>query len=131
MLYNAVLVSAIHQHESAIGIHVPSFLNLAPTSTPSYPSRLSQSNRLSSLCYEENSHKLPILQMVTCVSVLLTSVHPILSFPGCAYKSAVYVCISIPPQQIGSSVPFFCILQVCINKHLFSLSDFLHSISDL
>ena len=36
MLYGFVLVSAIHQHESAIGIHV---------STPSHPYRLSQSRQ--------------------------------------------------------------------------------------
>ena len=32
LLYNILLVSAIHQHESAIDIHVPFLLNLPPTS---------------------------------------------------------------------------------------------------
>ena len=46
MLYNIVLVSATHHHESAIdNIYVPSLLNLPPTSHPSHPSRLSQSTR--------------------------------------------------------------------------------------
>ena len=45
-----MLVSAIHQHESAIGIHIspPSWTSLPPPTT-SHPSILSQSTRLSSL----------------------------------------------------------------------------------
>ena len=43
------------------------------------------------------------------VSKLLLSVHPLLSspLPRCDHKSAFCVCISIPAQQIGSSVSFF------------------------
>ena len=39
------------------------------------------------------------------------SIHPTLFFPCCAHKSVLYVCISIPALQIGSSVLFhiFCI----------------------
>ena len=46
LLYKIMLVSAIPQHESAIGIHVslPSWTSLPPL-TPSYPSMLSQSSR--------------------------------------------------------------------------------------
>ena len=36
LLYNIVLVSAIHQHESATSIYVPSLLNLLPIPTPSH-----------------------------------------------------------------------------------------------
>ena len=44
LLYNIVLVSAIHQYESAIGIHsCPPFCTSLPLPTPSHPSRLSQS----------------------------------------------------------------------------------------
>ena len=35
------------------------------------------------------------------------SIHPTLFFPCCAHKSVLYVCISIPALQIGSSVPSF------------------------
>ena len=34
LLYKIVMVSAINQHESAIGMHVSSLLNLPPTSHP-------------------------------------------------------------------------------------------------
>ena len=37
LLYNIVLVSAIHQHESATGIYVPCLLNLPPISHPIPP----------------------------------------------------------------------------------------------
>ena len=44
MLYNIVLVSAIHQCESAIGMAPPSSTSLRPP-TSSHPSRLSQGTR--------------------------------------------------------------------------------------
>ena len=48
-LYNVLLVSVIQQHELAIKYtYIPSLLNLP--FTPSHPSRLSQSTKLSSLC---------------------------------------------------------------------------------
>ena len=50
VLYNIVLASATHQHESAIGIHMSpsSWTLLLPSPVPSHPSRLSQSTGLSS-----------------------------------------------------------------------------------
>ena len=72
MLYNVVLVSAVHQHESTISTHTyiyththihtsPPFSVSLP---PSHPSRPSQSTKLSSLCYATASHWLSILHMV-------------------------------------------------------------------
>ena len=58
-----MLVSAIQQYESAIGIHMspPSWTSLPPP-TPSHPSRLSQNTGLSCLCYTATSHQLSVLQ---------------------------------------------------------------------
>ena len=53
-----MLVSILHQHESAIGIrNIPSIWNLPPTFHPiPHSSRLSQSPSLSSLSHTANSH---------------------------------------------------------------------------
>ena len=41
-------------------------------------------------------------------------------FPLGSHKFVIYVCVSIPALQIGSSVPFFQIPHVCINiQYLF------------
>ena len=57
-----MLVSAIHPHESAIGIH-----NCCPLLLTSHPSRLSQRTGLSSLSHIANSHWLSILHMVVYI----------------------------------------------------------------
>ena len=38
--------------------------------------------------------------------MLLSSFIP-LSFPHCVHKFILYICISIPSLQIGTSIPFF------------------------
>ena len=65
LLYNIVLVSAIHQHKPATGIHLspPSCTSL-PSPIPCHPSRLSHSTGLSSLCRTANPHGLSISHAV-------------------------------------------------------------------
>ena len=109
LLYNTVLVSAIQQHESAIGIHMspPSRTSLPPP-TSSHPFRLSQSPGLSCLSHTARSHCLSVSHMVMCVSTLLSPlIPPSPSSPRCICKSVLYVCISLAALQIGSSVPSF------------------------
>ena len=72
MLCKNVLVSAIHQHKSALGLHMspPSGTSLPPP-TPSHPSRLSQS---SGFGFPEPYSKfllVSILHMVMCISTFL------------------------------------------------------------
>ena len=122
MPYNSVLVSATHQHESAIGIHVSSLLNLPPTSHSMPPSRLLQGLGLSSLGHTADSHWLPILHMAVYMFPCTFSIHPTLSFlpPQCVHKSVLYVCISIAVLQIGSSLQSFYIPYICVNiQYLF------------
>ena len=65
LLYSMVLVTVIHQHESATGIYMspPSWASL-PGPSPSHPSRLSRSTWLCSLCHTENFPWVPILHTV-------------------------------------------------------------------
>ena len=75
-----MLVSAIYQQKSIIGIHVSFLLKLPPTFHPISPSRLSYSTRFVPLRNTANSHWLSILKMVMymfpCYS--LNSSHPLL-----------------------------------------------------
>ena len=76
LLHNTVLVSAIHQHESAIGIHVspPSWTSLPPA-TQSHSSRLWEP-WLSALNYSTHSHWLSVLHSSAHVSTLLSPLVP-------------------------------------------------------
>ena len=72
MLYNIVLVSAMYQHELAIGIRMsPPFGASLPPPTPSHLSRLSQSTRFE---LPASQNKLPLAVCFThghvCVSML-------------------------------------------------------------
>ena len=65
MLCSFVLVSAVHHHESAIGMHMPLLLE-PPSHLPSHPTPLGchRALDLSSLHYTANSHWPSILYMV-------------------------------------------------------------------
>ena len=65
MLYNIVLISAIHQHELAIGTHVPLPLE-TPSHLPLHPTHLDchRAPGWSSLRHTANSHWLSVLHMV-------------------------------------------------------------------
>ena len=94
---------------------VPSLLNPS-----SHPSRLSQSTRLSSLCYTATSPKLSTLQMVTyifqCYS--LNAFCPLLT-PRC--PQVCPLCLHLHCSfQIGLSVPLFSTPYIRINiRYLF------------
>ena len=65
-----MLVSAKHQHESALAIHMSPLFNLPLATLPIHPSRLLQSPSLCSPSHTANSHWLSILHMVMYVSML-------------------------------------------------------------
>ena len=122
LLCNVILVSVVQQCDSAIYAYVCIYvyiyiymyiytLPLEPSSHPtplSYPSKSSQSTRLSSLYY--NRSFLPAIYFshsnVYYLNATL-SIHPALSSPLYVHKSVFYICISIAVLQIGSSESFF------------------------
>ena len=91
-----MLVSAIHQHESATGIHMspPSWTSLSPL-TLSYSSRLSQSTGFE---FPVSYRKFPLAIYLTYGNVYFNatlSICPTLSIPHCVHKSVFSVCIFI------------------------------------
>ena len=125
-----MLGPATQQHKSATIIHLSCSSLASPP--PPHPSRLSQSVRRGPLCNTATSHPVwdgylmpESLYMLTLLSQPSHSLPP-----HCAHKSILYVCVSIPSLQIGSSIAFFWIpyiytLTYCI---CFSLSALLHSV---
>ena len=128
MLYSIVLVSAIHQHESAIGTHVSisSRISLPPSTHPI----LLGSHReldLHSLYHIANSHQLSILHMVIYMFPFYSLFNP--PSPFChVHKSVLYVCVSIAALQIGSSIPYIFYIYKLIYNICLSLSDLLYSV---
>ena len=95
----ALLVSAIHQHESAMGIHMsPRSWTPSPSSIPSHPSKWSQSAGLNSLCPTGICYPCGNIRFHAALSI-----YPTLSFPhgihclclhcGPANRFIVYVLI--------------------------------------
>ena len=93
LLYNRV---------SYMYTYIPSFLDLPP-----YPSRSSESTKLSSLHYTVSSFPLAIYfthgTVRASVPIPIYPLHP----PPPIQMSILYICVSIPALQIGSFVPFF------------------------
>lgn len=104
MLYKAVLVSAVQQCESASVTHV------SPPSwaiSPRHPRSTGPLNGLSSTPHNIRTSTCPAQDAVYTRHAAL-SIHPTLPFcPAVAHKSVLYVCISLPPLEIGSSFPRF------------------------
>lgn len=84
--------------------HCPSWSSF-PLSHPTF-SRSSECH--AGLPMSQSSFSLAICFTYDSICVYATfSIHPTLSFPCCVDKSVLYICITIPSLQIGSSVLFF------------------------
>ena len=126
------MVSAIHQHELTIGIHMspPSWTSLLLPS-PFHPSRLSKNT---SFGFPESYSKFPLAIYFTndkvYVSMLFsqTLFSSTLSFPHYVQKSVLYVCVSFAALQVGSSVLYSQIPYICINIRYLSFSFWLTSL---
>ena len=127
MLSKVVFVSAVNNVNQPYVYIYP--LPLEPpfhsSPHPSHPSRLSQSPRFSLLCYTATSPScLFYIWRCICLNAAV-SIPATFSFPHCV----LYVCVSIPALQIGSSVPSFSFHKYAfIYDICFSLSDLLHPV---
>ena len=96
--YNVVLVSPLQKCESSIYIYVIYSLPFEPLSHyPNSFSGLSQSTKLSSLCFTAASDLLSIVYLIVylCQCYFLNSSHSLL--PPCVHKSDLYACILFQP----------------------------------
>ena len=100
---NVVMVSPIHQYETALGTHVSSPpWTLLPSLSPPYPSRLSQSTSFGfpasclQLQLQLNSCLLPILHMV------------MLTFQSYSLKSPHLLLLSLSPEVCSLRLCLFC-----------------------
>ena len=111
LLYNIVLVSAVHKHESAIAIHMspPSWASLPPP-TSSHPSSLLQSSGLSSLSHTADSPWLSILYMVMYMS------------PCYSHHSSHPLLLPTPPPRVHKSC------SLCLRLHCWPANRFISTI---
>ena len=124
-----LLVSAIHQHESTVGIHMflPSRTCLPPHLTPLGCQKA---------CELPTSYsKFPLAICFTYgnayVSMLVSKSVPPLSFTHCVHKiCSLCLCLHCCPAitLISISRSSFQIPHICVAIPYFSLSDLLHSI---
>ena len=106
-LHSVVLVSAVQWSESAICIHVspPCWTSLPPPLPPDVGRHRAPSWAPCAVPQVPTSYLFYAWQCIYVKPNL--PIHPILPFPHCVHTSVLYICISIPALQIGSSVPFF------------------------
>jgi len=107
LLYNALLISAIHQYELAIGIYALSLLKLPPTS-PSHPSRLS-----------EFWVELPVSYRKFSLAICFTY--------GCVYFNAILsICLILSfPCHNREQICSLCLCFYCCPENRFISTAFL------
>ena len=122
-------VSAVHQHESAIGIHIS--LPLKPLSTyhtiPPY--RMSQSTRLSSLHHTAKFRWLfifcVVMHMFQCYALSLS--HPLLP-PLSPRGSSLCLCLLCYTEHRVINTIFLDSIYICVNMQYLFFSFWLTSL---
>ena len=100
---------AIHQHESATGIHVFPILNPPPSSfAPYHPSGSSQctSPKHPVSCIEPGLAIRFIYDIIQVFNAILPN-HPTLSLSHRVQNTVLYICVSFDVSHIGLSLPSF------------------------
>ena len=99
---------AIHQHESATGVHAFPFLNPTPSSLP-VPSLWVLSvhqPQASSIMHRTWTGDSFHIWYYTCFNAILPN-HPTLSLSHRAQKTVLYICVSFAVSHTGLSLPSF------------------------
>ena len=99
---------AIHQHESATGIHVLPILNPSPSSLP-IPSLWVVSvhqPQASSTMHRTWTGDSFHIWYYTCFNAILPN-HPTLTLSHRVQKTVLYICVSFAVLHTGSSLPSF------------------------
>ena len=99
---------AIHQHESAMGVHVFPILNLPPTSLPIpslwvIPVHQPQASCILHQTWTGNSFH---IRYYICFNAILPN-HPTLSHSHRVQKTVLYICVSFAFSHTGLSLPSF------------------------
>ena len=108
---------AIHQHESATGVHVFSILSLPPTSFP-IPSLWIipvHQPQASYILHQTWTGDLLLICYYTCFNAILPN-HPTLSLSHRVQKTILYICVSFAVLHTGlsfSSVQLSSVAQSC------------------
>ena len=99
---------AIHQHESAMGVHVFTILNPPPTSFPIpslwvIPVHQPQASCILHWTWTGDSF---LIWYYTCFNAILPN-HPTLALSHRVQKTVLYLCASFAVSHTGSSLPSF------------------------
>ena len=98
-------------------------LHLDPPPNPTPPGHHRMPGWAPCVIYQLPRSYLFYTRQCVCVSATF-SIHPM----HCVHKCIVYVCVSVPSTQIGSSVPFSWIPYICFNILYLVFSDLPHSV---
>ena len=115
LLYNLMLVSTVQQSESATCIHIhPSSWAFLPLPHHRAPSKSSPSTQLS-FCATEQLHTTYLLYTWYCIyATTISQCIPAGPHLPNVHISVLYIWVSIPALQIGSSLPLFYIPHTCL-----------------
>ena len=121
------MVFAIHQHESATGIHVFPILNPPPSSRPIPSLWVVPVHQPQASCIEPGLAIRFIYDIIQVFNAILPN-HPTLSLSHRVQKTVLYICVSFAVLHTGLSLPSFQIPYICASILYWCFSFWLTSL---